>query len=179
MAHSLIAFSLGVGAATAVTMAFALASPPPPPKETATMVKIRDAYALITTPHVFESRDFYVKHFGFKPLFEAGWFVYLSGDTAEGGRGASLAFMLPDHPSSPPGPETFSGKGMILTLQVDDVTATHAALVKSAAPIILGLKDEPWGQKRFMTRDPSGMLVDVVQQTEPQAGFWERYPVPQ
>jgi catechol 2,3-dioxygenase-like lactoylglutathione lyase family enzyme len=142
------------------------------------MVKIRDAYALITTPHVFEARDFYVKHFSFKPLFEAGWFVYLAGDAAEGGRGATLAFMLPDHPSSPPGPEVFSGKGMILTLQVDDVAATHATLVKSGAPIILGLKEEPWGQKRFMTRDPSGLLVDVVEQTEPQPGYWERYPVP-
>jgi hypothetical protein len=29
-----------------------------------------------------------------------------------------------------------------------------------------------------MTRDPAGMLVDVVEQIEPAPGFWERYPVP-
>jgi hypothetical protein len=30
-------------------------------------------------------------------------------------------------------------------------------------------------QRRFMTRDPAGVLVDVVQQIEPDAGFWDRY----
>jgi catechol 2,3-dioxygenase-like lactoylglutathione lyase family enzyme len=168
----------GCAVATAAAVVIVLASPPLPAKEPSNMVKIRDAYPLITTPHLFETRDFYVKHFGFKPLFEASWFVYLAGDAAEGGRGATLAFMLPDHPSSPPGPEVFSGKGMILTVQVDDVAATHAALVKSGAPIVLDLKDEPWGQRRFVTRDPAGVLIDVVEQTEPQPGYWERFPAP-
>ena len=38
------------------------------------------------------------------------------------------------------------------------------------------LTDEPWGQRRFGLVDPNGMYVDVVEQTEPQPGFWERYP---
>jgi hypothetical protein len=37
------------------------------------------------------------------------------------------------------------------------------------------LADEPWGQRRFMTRDPSGILFDVVEQTEPATGFWDKY----
>ena len=32
----------------------------------------------------------------------------------------SLGLMASDHPSSPPGPETFDGTGMIVTIQVDD-----------------------------------------------------------
>jgi uncharacterized glyoxalase superfamily protein PhnB len=67
---------------------------------------------------------------------------------------------------------------MIFTLEVEDVEAAHRSLVASGAPLVHPLTDEDWGQRRFMTRDPSGMLVDVVQQTEAKPGFWERYALP-
>ena len=141
-------------------------------------MKVRDLYPLITTPALFEARDFYVIHFGFDVLFEASWFVYLSG-TADGEtRGATLAFMHPDHPSNPPGPEAFDGRGMILTVEVADASSVFDRLVKGGAPIVHPLTDEDWGQRRFMTRDPAGILVDVVQQIEPKQGYWERYPAP-
>lgn len=142
-------------------------------------VIVRDLYPLITTPALFEARDFYVRHFGFQPAFEASWFVYLHGPGEEGTRGAVLAFMHPDHPSVPPGPESFDGKGMILTVEVSDAAALHDKLVAEDAPIIHPLTDEAWGQRRFMTRDPAGVLVDVVQQIDPQPGFWDQYPAPQ
>ena len=31
------------------------------------------------------------------------------------------------------------------------------------------------GQRRFGLRDPSGLWVDVVEQIEPQQGYWGRY----
>ena len=37
------------------------------------------------------------------------------------------------------------------------------------------LKVEPFGQRRFGLFDPAGVWVDVVEQIEPQAGYWERY----
>lgn len=61
--------------------------------------------------------------------------------------------MAPDHPSTPPGPDTFSGTGMFLTFQVT----------------------EAWGQRRFALRDPAGTWIDVVEQTDPAPGFWDRY----
>jgi hypothetical protein len=39
----------------------------------------------------------------------------------------------------------------------------------------LDLRDEPWGQRRFMTIESSGILVDVVEQTEPAEDYWEKY----
>lgn len=141
-------------------------------------MKVRDLYPLITTPALFEARDFYVRHFGFDVAFEAGWFVYLSGPGGDGARGATLAFMHPDHPSTPPGPEPFGGLGMILTIEVEDAAALHDRLSREGAPIAHALTDEEWGQRRFMTRDPAGVLVDVVQQIEPEAGYWDRFPAP-
>lgn len=141
-------------------------------------MRVRDLYPLITTPALFEARDFYVKHFGFEVLFEASWFVYLSGPGAGETRGATLAFMHPNHPSNPPGPEVFDGRGMILTVEVADSAAVFERLSREGAPIVHPLTAEDWGQRRFMTRDPAGVLVDVVEQTAPKPGFWEKYPAP-
>ena len=137
-------------------------------------MKLLDCYPLITAHDMVAQRDFYVRHFGAEVVFQATWCVYM---TLPIGDGRTLAFMTPDHPSSPPGPEPFDGKGMILTLQVEDAAAAFAALSAGGAEITYPLADEPWGQRRFMVRDPAGVLIDVVEQTEPAAGFWERYAV--
>ncbi len=170
---STISFALTIGLAPAAMARTQHASAEREPH-----MKVRDLYPLVTTPALFETRDFYVTHFGFEVLFEASWFVYLSGPGEDGTRGATLAFMHPDHPSSPPGPEAFDGLGMILTVEVEDATALFERLSGAGAPIVHPVTDEDWGQRRFMTRDPSGVLVDVVQQTQPVDGFWERYPAP-
>jgi uncharacterized glyoxalase superfamily protein PhnB len=146
-----------------------------PAAATEAVMQVRDLYPLITTPALFEARDYYVTHFGFDVAFQASWFVYLVGQADGDSRGATLAFMHPDHPSIPPGPESFDGRGMIITIEVADATAAFDRLSTAGAPIIHPLTDEAWGQRRFMTRDPAGVLVDVVQQIDPEAGFWDRY----
>jgi predicted enzyme related to lactoylglutathione lyase len=138
-------------------------------------MKIVDHYPLITTPALAACRDFYVQHFGAQVGFEANWFVYLQCP-AQGGQSAwSIAFMTTNHPTRPPGPEPFDGKGMILTLQVEDARAAHAALSKSGAKIIYPLTQEAWGQLRLTCQDPAGTLIDVVEQTEPVEGYWDQY----
>lgn len=138
-------------------------------------MKVRDLYPLVTTPDLTETRDFYVTHFGFDVAFEASWFIYLVGPAEENSRGATLAFMHPDHPSNPPGPESFDGKGMILTIEVSDAKKVFERFSAAGAPIVYPLVDEDWGQRRFMIRDPAGVLVDIVEQIEPKAGFWDQY----
>ncbi|NZA25185.1 VOC family protein [Luteimonas sp. SJ-92] len=133
---------------------------------------LQSAYPVIVTERMAECRDFYVRHFGFAVAFESTWFTYLQS-TSE--HPAAIAFMTPDHPSTPPGPERFNGEGMFLTLQVADAAAEFERLQRSGASIAYALADEPWGQRRFGVRDPSGMWVDVVEQTEPAAGFWDPY----
>ena len=131
---------------------------------------------MITTPLLTESRDFYIRHFGFKVYFEASWYVYLQGEADGESRGAAIAFIHPDHPSYPPGAEQFDGRGVTLTLEVADASAIHDALVQSGALIAYPLTDEEWGQRRFMTIDPAGVQIDVVEQTTPRAGYWDQYP---
>lgn len=141
-------------------------------------MKVRDLYPLITTPALAKVRDFYVDHFGFQVAFQATWFLYLVGPGEEGTRGATLAFMHPDHPSNPPGPESFNGLGMILTVEVSDAASVFERLERGGAPVVHPLTNEAWGQRRFMTRDPAGVLVDVVEQIAPADGYWDQYMIP-
>jgi len=45
---------------------------------------------------------------------------------------------------------------------VADVDAVHARAVEKGLEIAYSLRDEEWGVRRFMLREPSGTLVNVV-----------------
>jgi uncharacterized glyoxalase superfamily protein PhnB len=133
---------------------------------------IKDLYSIIVTNKFVDCRDFYVRWFGFRVLFEASWFVYLA---ATGDHAFGIAFMAPDHPSQPPGPDVFTGRGMFLTLQVENASREFERLSRAGVRIAYPLHDEPWGQRRFALFDPSGTWLDVIQQIDPEPGFWDRY----
>jgi catechol 2,3-dioxygenase-like lactoylglutathione lyase family enzyme len=134
-------------------------------------MRLQSFYPIIVTPRVTDCREFYQRWFGLEVVFEATWFVLLGpGDGV-----ATVAFMAPDHPSAPPGPEPFNGKGMCLEFQVADAQAEYDRFVQGAAPLGLPLRDESFGQRRFGLFDPAGVWIDVVEQIEPEAGWWDRY----
>ena len=136
-------------------------------------MRLQDFYPIVITEQTTACREFYVRWFGWSVAFEASWFVLL---TSAQGRTASLAFMRPDHPSAPPGPDAFDGKGMCLEFQVADATAEYRRFRAGGAAITLELTDEPFGQRRFGLFDPAGVWIDVVEQIEPQPRWWDRYP---
>jgi uncharacterized glyoxalase superfamily protein PhnB len=135
-------------------------------------VHVKDLYTIIVTDKRAECRDFYVRWFGFQVVFEASWFVYLA---AAGDHPFGIAFMAPDHPSQPPGPERFGGRGLLITMQVADAAAEFERLSRAGVSIAYPLKDEPWGQRRFALVDPAGAWVDVIQTIDPVPGFWDKY----
>ncbi len=153
------------------------AAPPPGAKAPAAPRErpLLDRYpvVVIAGDRLASTRDFYVEVIGLDVIFDSSWFVAL-GDA--GGGHIDLALMAHDHPSSPPGPEAYSGRGVFFTLQVSDARAAEARMVRAGARVVHPLTDEPWGQRRFMLRDPAGLAIDVVEQTEPAAGYWQRYP---
>ena len=51
---------------------------------------------------------------------------------------------------------------------IDNLAAFKAARTKKAGA-------KPWGQRRFAVYDPSGTWVDVIEQIDPEPGFWEKY----
>lgn len=147
----------------------AASAAPAAPSIKGSAMQLQSSYPVVVTDKLAQSRDFYVRQLGFEVEFEATWFIYLANGAH------AIAFMSPDHPSQPPGPERFNGRGLFLTLQVADAAAEFRRLERAGVPIAYPLRDEAWGQRRFGLVDPAGMWVDVVQQIEPAAGYWDRY----
>ncbi|HET6998616.1 MAG TPA: VOC family protein [Solirubrobacterales bacterium] len=131
-----------------------------------------DSYPVVVTDKLRDCRDFYRRWFGFEVGFEASWFVLMNGG---GARPTTLAFMHSDHPSSPPTPAAFNGDGAFITFQVADAAAEYRRVVEAGLDCDLPLTEEPWGQRRFGVVDPAGMWIDVVEQIEPAAGWWDQY----
>jgi predicted enzyme related to lactoylglutathione lyase len=138
-----------------------------------TGIQYQDAYPVYIAKDIVSARDFYTKNLGFEVAFESGFFILL---TTAGEPSYRIGFLSEAHPSSPPSaPALKADAGVFLTLQVKDAKAVSDQLVKAGVNITYALTDEPWGQRRFGLTDPNGMYVDVVEQIEPQEGFWEKY----
>ena len=137
-------------------------------------IQYTDAYSVYITEKLADSRDFYTRWLDFNVLFEASWFVYMQ---SQGERPVTFALIDVNHPSTPPSYGSFNKRGSFLTLQVEDAAAVYEILKRKGAPISYHLKKEEWGQLRFGLVDPNGLYIDVVQQVEPAAGYWEKYTV--
>lgn len=124
-------------------------------------------YPDICSKHLPESRDFYVALFDFEVLFEIDWYIQLKSKHDDN---LQLAFVRYDHESVPAGYEALP-QGVVITLETDDVDPVYKKSQKLDCHTVFSPRDEVWGQRHFMLRDPNGLLVDVVQMIEPDEGF--------
>ncbi len=119
----------------------------------------------IITTKLQETKQFYLQTLKFTVKFENEWFILLQ--TPNGND--QLAFMKPDHPSQQKIFQSiFSGKGVFITIEVDDADAEYKRIKKSGIPVEVELRDEPWGDRHFAIVDPNGIGVDIVKYTAPQ-----------
>ncbi len=93
---------------------------------------------------------FYRDVLGLEAIMDLGWIVTLSSGVearvqvsiaTEGGSGAEV----PD-----------------LSIEVDDVDEAYRRTRGKGFEIVYPLTEEPWGVRRFYTRDPCGKLVNVM-----------------
>lgn len=144
-------------------------------QKTNNKMQYQDIYPVFITKDLQATQAFYVKWFNLNVAFESGFFVLLISD---GERPWSIGLLDENHPSSPPSAPAMNAEaGVFLTLQVADAKSEYERLKSAGLKIRYELHDEPWGQRRFGIVDPNGMYVDIVEQTEPEPGFWDKYPV--
>ncbi|WP_307143855.1 VOC family protein [Siphonobacter sp. SORGH_AS_1065] len=117
----------------------------------------------IITSRLAETKRFYQEVFQFGITFENDFFVLMHTPD----RKAEISFMLPEHPSQHPlfHPE-FDGKGIFLTLEVPNVDEAYEKIKDLKIPIVIELRDEPWGDRHFAFTDPNGIGIDVVTYTQ-------------
>ncbi|GLR51411.1 VOC family protein [Shinella yambaruensis] len=113
-------------------------------------MKVRRIVANIETADLAAVARFYREVLGLELLMDHGWIATYGTDgtmplqvsfASEGGGGTPV-----------PG----------LSIEVDDVEAVHAAVVRGGYRVEYGPVDEPWGVRRFFVRDPAGTLVNIL-----------------
>ncbi|MBN8675856.1 MAG: VOC family protein [Chitinophagales bacterium] len=119
----------------------------------------------IVTPKLDETKEFYTSVLGFTIKFENEWFVLLQTPDGED----MISFLQPGHPSQQPVfQSSFPGKGVYLTIEVEDVDEIHAQIKRKGIPIEVELRNETWGDRHFAIIDPNGIGIDIVKYTAPQ-----------
>ncbi len=61
--------------------------------------------------------------------------------------------------------------GVILNFEVEDVDLEYERLVTEGLEILVQLRDEPFGQRHFIAKDPNGVLIDVITPIAPSPAF--------
>jgi uncharacterized glyoxalase superfamily protein PhnB len=95
-----------------------------------------------------ETRDFFVRLLGFEPAMTLDWVVTVASPDNPS---AQVTIIANDDPAAPG-----------ISVGVDDVDAVHARALEQGYEIAYPLRDEEWGVRRFMLREPGGTMVNVV-----------------
>ena len=128
-------------------------------------------YPVLMTGDVAGTTAFYVEHFRFKSLFDSDWYVHLqSGED----RRVNLGIVRFDH-ETVPAEARKPAAGLLINFEVSDPDAVHARAVAAGLPILRSLRDEEFGQRHFITRDPNGVLIDVIKPIRPSEEFLAKY----
>jgi len=118
----------------------------------------------VLTENIEASKKFYSEVLGFGVSFENDFYLLMHtpGETAE------ISFLLPNHPTQQPFFHApFQGKGMFLTIEVEDVDALYERVKASGTEIKVEIRDEPWGDRHFAIEDPNGIGIDLVRYQAP------------
>lgn len=119
----------------------------------------------ILTEKLAETKAFYAENLGFGVSFENEFYLLMHTPNKQ----AELSFLLPNHPTQHPFfHPPYPGKGMYLTIEVDDVDAIYEEMKKKGVEIKIALRDEPWGDRHFAIEDPNGIGIDIVKYTQPE-----------
>ncbi len=121
----------------------------------------------ITTDKVEESREFYVKHFGAKIIFDCGWYVNLQF----GNESSHLQFMAPQQPEQP----KCNCAGLMYNFAVDDVDQEYKKLTEAGLEPIMPLEDHPWGDRGFAILSPNGVTLYIYSERAPIEEFKQYY----
>lgn len=113
-------------------------------------MKVQRIVTNIETPEPALARRFYGEVLGLEVAMDHGWIVTY---------GADVQMKVQVSFASQGGADT---PVPALSIEVDDVDAALNRVRDAGFPVEYGPVDEPWGVRRFFTRDPFGKLVNIL-----------------
>jgi catechol 2,3-dioxygenase-like lactoylglutathione lyase family enzyme len=115
-------------------------------------------YPIVTTPEPGQCRDFYVRAFDARVLFDKDWFVHLAIDQWE------LGFLKPDPPVPMPMFRHASpSRGLCLAVEVERAGELLARLRERGIEPLGRPQQSPSGEIAFSVMDPAGVILNVVE----------------
>jgi catechol 2,3-dioxygenase-like lactoylglutathione lyase family enzyme len=111
-------------------------------------VTISRAVPNIKSDRPAETRDFFVDLLGLEVAMDIGWIVTVASPANP----TVQVSIISNDDMAAPG----------ISVGVADVDAVHAKAVELGFDIVYPIRDEEWGVRRFMLREPSGTVVNVV-----------------
>lgn len=133
------------------------------------MITTKVFFPLVVTDELENCRDFFTRHFGCRVVFESDWYVHLVTP-----HGAQIGFLASHHGSQPHYlQEPLRGAGLVFSFEVEAVDEAFATAERSQLGILSRPKTEEWGQRHFMVRAPSGIIVDVIQNVDEKLNLSE------
>src|SRR5688572_1474832 len=98
------------------------------------------------------TRDVFVSLLGFEVVMDLGWIVTVASPDDPA---VQVSIVSNGDPAAPG-----------ITVGVSDVDATHTEALEQGHEIVYPLRDEEWGVRRFMIREPGGTVVNIVAHKE-------------
>jgi catechol 2,3-dioxygenase-like lactoylglutathione lyase family enzyme len=111
-------------------------------------------------PNAFEpdpaaARAFWEGVFGLEAAMDLGWITTL---VAPGEPSVQISVFERD---------AEAGRDPFVSVEVSDVDAMHDRALRLGYEVVYSLRDEDWGVRRFMVRDPAGRAVNVLSHRGP------------
>ncbi|NOS93326.1 MAG: glyoxalase [Cyclobacteriaceae bacterium] len=111
------------------------------------------------TAKLKETKLFYTQVLKMEVVFENDFYLLLKVNDGTD----QISFLLPNHESQLPlFQPAFAGKGAYLTMEVNHVDEVFREMKEMKIPIVITLRDEPWGDRHFAIVDPNGIGIDIV-----------------
>ena len=129
-------------------------------------MKFKRFDATISTSKMRQSKEFYMKHFGFQLVYESEWYIELIA----AGMPIGISFIPPQREEG-----EFFQKGLILSFEVDDVDAECRRLKEAGLTIVQDLVDKPWGERSFVIDDPNGVHLYIYKSIPPTPEYQKIY----
>ncbi|PZD79423.1 VOC family protein [Mesonia sp. K7] len=119
----------------------------------------------IITEKLEETKKFYTETLGFGVSFENEFYLLLHTPD----HSSEISFLKPNHPSQKSiFQPAFQGKGVYITIEVENVDEIYNELHKKGVPMVVELRDEVWGDRHFAIVDPNGIGIDIVTYAPPE-----------
>ena len=112
-----------------------------------------------------KSKAFYIDLLGLSVKYDSDWYVQLclpqDAEIEYGIIQKDHELVPGEYRHSPSGPVNSPVSGIYVTFVVEDVDVTYQKALEMGIPIIQEPRNEFYGQRRFLTQDPNGCLIDI------------------